>query len=303
MTSTSASLEPRPVGRGKVRDLYDVGDGLILMVTSDRISAFDVVFDELIPEKGRVLTATTAFWSENVADLVPGSIVTADPEVYAERVARLFKPGDVAGRAMLVRRAEMIPLECIVRGYLAGQAYSEYERNGTIHGAAMPARLRLADPLPEPIFTPSTKAESGHDENVDFETAARIVGRDVADTLRDRCLSLYERASHRLGEVGLILADTKFEFGYVDGEIVLCDEILTPDSSRIWPSEAVVAGTTPPSFDKQPLRDWADAQPWDKTPPPPRLPDEVVEATSARYVAAYERVTGLSIAQWYGSAR
>ncbi len=294
---------PRLIHSGKVRDLYDAGDEMLLMVTSDRISAFDVVFNELIPNKGRVLTATTAFWSERLADLAPGSIVSADPAVLKDHVPGLSNVGDVAGRAMLVRRAKMIPLECIVRGYLAGQAYAEYAAHGTIHGTLMPKGLLLADRLPEPIFTPSTKADSGHDVNIDFNTAAEIVGRDVASSLREICLALYERAARKAEEAGLILADTKFELGYVDGVITLCDELLTPDSSRLWPADQVVAGETPPAFDKQPLRDWAQAQPWDKTPPPPALPREIVEETSRRYVAAYERMTGLSISNWYGSGR
>ncbi len=210
--------------------------------------------------------------------------------------------GDVAGRAMLVRRAEMIPLECIVRGYLAGQAFEEYARHGTVHTVPMPPGLRLADRFAAPIFTPSTKAEAGHDVNIDFDAAIAIVGERTAAEAREACLALYERAAARAAEAGFVLADTKFELGRIGGRLVLCDEVVTPDSSRLWPADAVVPGTTPPAFDKQPLRDWASAQDWDRTPPPPALPDEVVRTTSERYVAAYERVTGRSLADWYGPA-
>jgi phosphoribosylaminoimidazole-succinocarboxamide synthase len=294
---------PTLLRSGKVRDLYDAGPDALLMVASDRVSAFDVVFAEPIPNKGRVLTAMTAFWCAHVADLVEVAMRTADPAEIADVVEGTGGLGDISGRAMLVRRAEMVPLECIVRGYLAGQAYEEYARVGTVHTMAMPAGLRLADRLPEPIFTPSTKAEVGHDENIDFDAAAAIVGHETASEVRDVCLALYERAAERAADAGFILADTKFEFGRIDGRLVLCDEVVTPDSSRLWPADEVVPGETPPSFDKQPLRDWAASQSWDRTPPPPPLPAEVVDATSARYVASYERVTGRSLADWYPPAR
>jgi phosphoribosylaminoimidazole-succinocarboxamide synthase len=287
---------------GKVRDLYEAGPDTLLMVASDRVSAFDVVFAEPIPEKGRVLTAMTVFWCEQVADVVENALVTADPLEIAVAVAGVDELGDVSGRAMLVRRAEMVPLECIVRGYLAGQAAEEYARSGTIHTMPMPPGLRLADRLPEPLFTPSTKAEVGHDQNIDFAAAAAIVGGETAAEARDVCLALYERAARRAAAAGFILADTKFELGRIEGRLVLCDEVVTPDSSRLWPADEVVPGMTPPSFDKQPLRDWASAQSWDRSPPPPALPAEVVSATSARYIAAYERVTGRSLADWYGPA-
>ena len=293
----------RLVQSGKVRELYDAGDGLLLMVTSDRISAFDVVMAEPIPDKGRVLTAMTAFWFAELADLVPGSLVTADPAAIAARVPGFEDRGDGAGRAMLVRRAEMVPLECIVRGYLAGQAFQEYRASGTVHGMPMPHGLRLADRLAEPLFTPSTKAASGHDENIGFDRATALVGAETAEAARDLCLALYRRASARAEAAGFVLADTKFELGWVDGRLTLCDEVVTPDSSRLWPADQVVPGTTPPAFDKQPLRDWLDAQPWDKRPPPPPLPPEVVEATSRRYAEAYERVTGLRLRDWYGARR
>jgi phosphoribosylaminoimidazole-succinocarboxamide synthase len=294
------SAAPTPLRSGKVRDLYEAGPGMLLMVASDRVSAYDVVFAEPIPEKGRVLTAMTMFWCEEMADVVDHAMVTADPAEIAGSVTGFDRLGEVAGRAILVREAEMLPLECIVRGYLAGQAAEEYARTGTIHGTAAPAGLRLADRLPEPLFTPSTKPEVGHDQNIDFAAAEAIVGAEAAAEVRDVCLALYEKAAARAADAGLILADTKFELGRIDGQLVLCDEVVTPDSSRLWPADAVVPGTTPPAFDKQPLRDWASAQPWDKTPPAPALPDEVIAATSARYVAAYERVTGRSLADWYG---
>ena len=202
---------------------------------------------------------------------------------------------------MLVQRAEMLQIECIVRGYLAGQAHEEYERSGTVHGTRLPAGLKLADRLAEPMFTPSTKAAEGHDVNIDFTRAIDLVGSEAAHAARDICLELYTRAAARAADVGFILADTKFELGYVDGVLCLCDEVCTPDSSRLWPVDQVVPGTTPPAFDKQPLRDWLAAQPWDRTPPPPPLPARVTEALSARYVAAYERVTGRSLADWYGA--
>ena len=288
--------------QGKVRDLYDVGENRLLLVASDRISAFDVVFAEPIPDKGRVLTAMTCFWFEELGDIAGGSLISADPAEIV-RQAPATADLDLAGRAMLVHRAEMLPLECIVRGYLAGQAWTEYAASGTVHGTKMPAGLRLADRLPEPLFTPSTKATSGHDQNIDFATAVDLVGADGAVGARSLSLALYERAAARVAEAGFVLADTKFELGYVDEALVLCDEVITPDSSRLWPADQVVPGEAPPAFDKQPLRDWAEHQDWDKRPPPPALPPDVVAATSSRYVAAYERVTGRSLADWYGAAR
>jgi phosphoribosylaminoimidazole-succinocarboxamide synthase len=289
------------LGRGKVRELYDAGGGRLLMVASDRISAFDVVMAEAIPDKGRVLTAMTAYWCDEVADIVPGSLISADPAAIAAEVPGA--PPDAAGRALLVRRAEMLPIECIVRGYLAGQAYSEYAAAGTIHGRPLPAGLRLADRLPEPLFTPSTKATSGHDENIGFEDAVTLVGRATAEAARELSLAVYLRAAARATEAGFVLADTKFELGWVDGVLTLCDEVVTPDSSRLWPTDQVVPGHTPPAFDKQPLRDWLEAQGWDKRPPPPPLPPEVVASTAERYRQAYERVTGRRLADWYGAPR
>lgn len=294
------------VHSGKVRELYDAGDGLLLMVASDRISAYDVIFAEAIPEKGRVLTAMTAFWTEELADVAPGTVVSADPEEIVRRVpeaASLTGPGwsSIDGRALLVRRAEMLAIECIVRGRLAGQAYDEYAVSGTVHGMPMPTGLQLADELPEPMFTPSTKAEEGHDLNIGFDDAVGIVGRAAAERARTISLALFARAAARVSSAGFVLADTKFELGFVDGELCLCDEVVTPDSSRLWPADQVVPGKVPPAFDKQPLRDWAASSGWDKRPPPPALPDDTVRETSQRYVAAYERVTGHRLADWYGA--
>jgi phosphoribosylaminoimidazole-succinocarboxamide synthase len=295
------TMELPRIHRGKVRELYDAGEGRLLMVASDRVSAFDVIMDEPINDKGRVLTAMTTFWCDEMADVVPGSQITADPAAIAAAVGDAALPADWAGRAVLVHKADMLQLECIVRGYLAGQAYEEYERSGTVHGTAMPTGLRLASRLEEPIFTPSTKATEGHDLNIDFAAAVDLVGTEAAAAARDTCLELYRRAAARCADAGFVLADTKFELGYVDGVLSLCDEVCTPDSSRLWPADQVVPGQAPPAFDKQPLRDWLAAQPWDRKPPPPPLPDEVTTAMSARYVAAYERVTGRSLDDWYGA--
>jgi phosphoribosylaminoimidazole-succinocarboxamide synthase len=284
---------------GKVRELYDAGDDRLLMVASDRVSAYDVIMAEPIPHKGRVLTAMTVFWCEEMADVAPGTLLATEPAAIEAALPGQALPPEWAGRAMLVRRADMLPLECIVRGYLAGHAHEEYLESGTVHGAAMPKGLRLADQLPEPIFTPSTKSE--HDENIGFDQAVDLVGAEAANAARDICLELYRRAAARALDVGFILADTKFELGYVDGVLSLCDEVCTPDSSRLWPADHVVPGKTPPAFDKQPLRDWLDEQGFNRMPPPPPLPEDVVRATSERYVASYERVTGRSLGDWYGA--
>ncbi len=286
---------------GKVRDLYDVDAEHMLMVASDRLSAFDVVMNEPIPQKGRVLTGLTHYWVREFAGAFPTALVSCDPHVIND-----FVPGFVAhhewhGRTMLVRKAEMLPLECIVRGRLAGQAYDEYVSKGTVHDMPAPVGLLLTDSFPAPMFTPSTKAEEGHDENISLQVAAGIVGQEMLDRASALCLDLFARASAKLASVGLVLADTKFELGFVDGELVVCDEVLTPDSSRIWPLDGVIPGETPPSFDKQPFRDWLSTQPWDRTPPPPPVPDDIVEITSARYVSAYERVTGKALTDWYGA--
>src|SRR6202046_1838667 len=264
------TIEFPRVHSGKVRELYDAGAGRLLMVASDRVSAFDVIMAEPITDKGRVLTAMTSFWCEEMADGVPGTQITADPAAITAALGASL-PSEWAGRAVLVRAAEMLHLECIVRGYLAGSAYQEYERSGTVHGTTMPAGLMLASRLDEPIFTPSTKAAEGHDLNIDFAAAIDLVGAEAANAARDICLELYRRAAARCAEAGLVLADTKFELGYVDGVLCLCDEVCTPDSSRLWPADEVVPGETPPAFDKQPLRDWLAAAPLDRLPAPPSL--------------------------------
>jgi phosphoribosylaminoimidazole-succinocarboxamide synthase len=285
---------------GKVRDVYDARDGRLLMVTSDRISAFDVVMDEPIPNKGRVLTAMTAFWFERFADLVPGHLISTGVGDLAEVLGGAV-PDNLVGRTMLCRRAEMLPIECIVRGYITGSAWKEYRTSGTMHGGPMPAGLLEADRLSEPVFTPSTKADEGHDVNISYEEAVDLVGSEVAALAREASLACYQQGAEWAAERGILIADTKFEFGMVDGRLALADEVLTPDSSRFWPAEAWAPGATPPSFDKQPVRDHLDALDWDKHPPAPPLPDEVVSATSSRYVEAYELITGRSFADWPGA--
>jgi len=288
---------------GKVRGIYDAGpdaDGneRLLLVTSDRISAFDVVMDETIPDKGRVLTAMSAFWFELLADVAPNHLISTDIADFPEG----GRDPELAGRTMLTRKADMLPIECVVRGYLTGSAWKEYQAAGTMHGQPMPAGLQESDRLPEPVFTPATKAEAGeHDENIDFEAAVGIVGREVAEQARDIALAAYRKGADWARERGVIIADTKFELGWIDGELAICDEVLTPDSSRFWPAAEWKPGTTPPSFDKQPVRDWlAAVEGWDKAPPPPSLPDEVVQATAARYREAYERICGRNLDDWPG---
>jgi phosphoribosylaminoimidazole-succinocarboxamide synthase len=288
------------VHSGKVRDIYAVGDDELLMVTSDRMSAFDVVMAEPIPHKGRVLTAMSAFWFEVLGDVVGSHLISTDVAALPPGVTD--GGDDLEGRIMLCHKAEMLPIECIVRGYLSGSAWKEYGRSGTMHGQALPTGLQESDQLPEPVFTPSTKAESGHDENISYDQAVDLVGEALATKARDVSLELYRRGAELARERGIIIADTKFELGLVAGELVLCDEVLTPDSSRFWPVDEWQPGATPPSFDKQPLRDYLEGTGWDKTPPPPPLPDEVVAATRDRYIEGYERITGRTFADWPGVA-
>ena len=289
---------------GKVRDIYDAGPGpdgadRLLMVTSDRISAFDVVMNETIPDKGRVLTAMSSFWFDLLADVAPNHLISTDVDEFPDAA----RDDVLAGRSMLTRKAEMLPIECIVRGYITGSAWKEYQASGTMHGTDMPAGLKESDRLPEPVFTPSTKAEIGeHDENIDFAAAVDLVGKDVAERAREIAITAYQTGADWARERGIIIADTKFELGWIDGELAICDEVLTPDSSRFWPAAEWTPGSTPPSFDKQPLRDWlAAVDGWNKTPPPPTLPDDVVAATSARYREGYERICGKSLDDWPGS--
>jgi phosphoribosylaminoimidazole-succinocarboxamide synthase len=284
---------------GKVRDVYDAGDGRLLMVTSDRISAFDVVMAEPIVDKGRVLTAMTSFWFEQFADLICGHLISTDT-ADLEAVLGATASVDLVGRTMLCHRAEMLPIECIVRGYITGSAWKEYRTSGTMHGTPMPDGLLEASRLPEPVFTPSTKADEGHDVNISYAEAVDLVGVQVAEAAREASVACYLRGAEWAAQRGIVIADTKFEFGMVNGRLVLADEVLTPDSSRFWSAEVWAPGVTPPSFDKQPVRDYLDGLDWDKQPPPPALPDEVASATSSRYVEAYERITGRSFADWPG---
>ena len=270
---------------GKVRDLYDAGPERLLLVASDRISAFDVILPTPIPDKGRVLTGMSLFWFERTADLVANHLVTADPAAGA------FDPA-LAGRAMVVRRADVVPLECVARGYLSGSGWSQYRETGAVCGVPLPSGLVESDRLPEPIFTPTTKAAEGHDLPVSPDEAAGLVGRGLAERLKELTLTLYERAAGIALGRGIVLADTKFEFGFCDGELILVDEACTPDSSRFWPADAYEPGHAQPSFDKQYVRDWLDASGWDHEPPPPELPAEVVDATASRYREAYDRITG-----------
>ncbi len=290
-TVHTTSLSGYPLfRRGKVRDVYDLGDRL-LMVASDRISAFDVVMSEPIPEKGALLTQIAAYWFEQLAHIVPNHVISLD-------VDTLDKCTDedkqmLRGRSMIVRKTSPLPVECVVRGYLSGSGWKEYQASQTVCGITLPAGYVESSRLNEPIFTPATKAEEGHDENISFDIAAKILDDDVANAVRDYSIALYNAASELVASKGLILADTKFEFGIDDGgEIILIDEALTPDSSRYWLAESYAPGTSQMNFDKQMLRDWLETTSWDKTPPPPTLPPDVIQGTRAKYIEAYERITG-----------
>jgi phosphoribosylaminoimidazole-succinocarboxamide synthase len=291
----------RHLRSGKVRDLYDVDDEHLLLVASDRISTYDVVHPTLVPDKGRVLTAITVFWFERLGHLVDTHLVsTAIADLPAPAQAHA---DELRGRSMLCRKVDIVPFECVVRGYLAGSGWADYQASGAVCGIPLPSGLRQADKLPEPIFTPATKAELGeHDENVGFEHVVDAVGTEVATELRDTSLALYREAAAHAAERGVLLADTKFEFGWLDGRLMLADEALTPDSSRYWPADSWAPGASPPSFDKQYVRDHVTAAGWDKRPPAPALPDDVVAATRARYVEAYERLTERSFADWLASS-
>ncbi|WP_282710521.1 phosphoribosylaminoimidazolesuccinocarboxamide synthase [Lancefieldella sp. Marseille-Q7238] len=285
------SKELRPDSRGKVRDIYDCGDEL-LMVASDRISAFDVILPDEIPYKGEILTRISAFWFNCFRDLIPNHMISVlpdkTPQAFEEYQAYL------AGRAMLVRKANTVPIECIVRGYLTGSGKKTYDQDGTVCGIKLPEGLTEASKLPEPIFTPSTKAEIGeHDENISFERCAEIVGQEVAEQLRETSLALYTAAAEYAAIQGIIIADTKFEFGFIDGELTLIDECLTPDSSRFWPSEGYAEGHIQPSYDKQYVRDWLKAH-WDMQGEPPHLPEDIVKGTSDRYRTAFQIITGIA---------
>lgn len=284
-----AQMDIRPDAQGKVRDLYDLGDRLLL-VASDRISAFDYILEDEIPYKGQVLTQISCFWFELLADVIDNHLISTD----VVNLPQEFQPyaDYLRGRFMLVRKASMFPVECIVRGYLTGSGLKSYQADGTVCGIKLPEGLVNSSKLPEAIFTPSTKAEIGdHDENISFERCAEIIGEADAAAIRDLSLKAYGRASDHAAEQGIIIADTKFEFGVVDGKIILADEVLTPDSSRFWAVETYAEGEEQPSFDKQYVRNWLNAN-WDRTGNPPRLPREVIEQTSQKYIQAYERITG-----------
>jgi phosphoribosylaminoimidazole-succinocarboxamide synthase len=275
------------LGRGKVRDIYDLGDRLLIVAT-DRLSAFDVILPTPIPDKGRVLTQLSLFWFEKLAGVVPHHVIEA--KNFTGELAQYADA--LTGRAMLVRRTEPFPIECVVRGYISGSGWKDYQRTGTICGIALPAGLRESDRLPEPIFTPSTKATTGHDENISFDEAASRIGRLMAERLRDTSLTLYRRAAEHAAACGIIIADTKFEFGLDGGELVWIDEALTPDSSRFWPADQYSPGKAQPSFDKQFVRDYLEKIDWNKQPPAPALPPDVVSGTREKYREAYQRVTG-----------
>ncbi len=283
-------IELKPSAQGKVRDIYDLGKALLIVAT-DRLSAFDVVLPDPIPYKGEVLTKLSLFWFELLADVVPNHLLTAETCDLPESLEQYEEA--LRGRFMIVKKAEVFPVECIVRGYLAGSGWKEYREHGTVCGQTLPEGLMESSPLPEPIFTPSTKAAVGdHDENITFERMEEIVGAENAARLRDASLALYSAARDHVAGRGIIIADTKFEFGVVDGEVTLIDEVLTPDSSRFWPAEEYRPGGAQPSFDKQFVRDWLEASGWDKQPPAPALPEDVITMTAEKYIEAYEAITG-----------
>ena len=273
--------------RGKVRDTYDLGDGLLLMVATDRISAFDVVLPTGIPEKGAVLCQISAFWFDRTSHIVPNHFVA-----LASDRADLGLSQDLARRAMVVKRADRIDVECIVRGYITGSAWSEYRRSGSVAGVQMPDGLREGDAFPEPLFTPSTKAEEGHDENITVAQMEDMVGKELTAQLSEASIAVYAAARDYALEKGILIADTKFEFGVIDGEVALIDEALTPDSSRFWDMDGYAPGKSQPNYDKQFVRDWLDAAGWDHEPPAPELPQDVVERTRARYLEAFSKLTG-----------
>ena len=278
------------VRRGKVRDVYEIDDKL-LIVASDRMSAFDVVMDDPIPDKGKILTAISVFWFDKLKDVVENHIISTNPDEYPESCKK-YKD-DLAGRSMLVKKAQPLPVECIVRGYISGSGWNEYKKRGSVCSIALPEGLKESEILPEPIFTPSTKAEQGeHDENISFEEVIKILGKNTAEKIRDTSLEIYEYGRKFAAEKGIIIADTKFEFGFVGDKVILIDEVLTPDSSRFWPKDTYNPGGAQKSFDKQYLRDYLNGLDWPKTPPPPRLPEDIIRKTREKYLEALERLTG-----------
>ncbi|MFH1228227.1 MAG: phosphoribosylaminoimidazolesuccinocarboxamide synthase [Planctomycetota bacterium] len=286
------------VGQGKVRDIYKIDDNYLLIVTTDRISAFDVILPDGIPFKGQVLTELSTFWFKLIRDITGSHFVSSD---YAEicrltdkKTADILKKyeSQLVGRSMLVKSAKVFPVECIVRGYLAGSGWKDYSKTGSVSGVKLPAGLKESDRLPQTIFTPSTKATSGHDENISFEQMAELVGQKPAEELRDRSINVYETVHKYALTKGIIICDTKFEWGAVNNEIILVDEALTPDSSRFWPADSYSPGKSQPSFDKQFVRDYLESINWNKTPPPPKLPEDIIAKTSEKYLEAYKKLTG-----------
>ena len=273
---------------GKVREVFDLGDTL-LFVVSDRISAFDVILPDPIPYKGAVLNQISAFWFRRFSD-IRNHVVTSDFDEFPEELQKFGE--QLAGRSMIVKKTQPLPVECVVRGYLAGSGWKEYQQSQSVCGIKLPANLKQASQLPEPIFTPATKAETGHDENIDMKRCVEILGEEIADRVKTLSLEIYSRGREHAAQHGIIVADTKFEFGTVNGELLLIDECLTPDSSRFWPVDEYAVGQSPPSFDKQFVRDYLETLDWDKTPPAPRLPKDVIEKTSAKYLEAFRRLTG-----------
>ena len=285
LTTTISEFEKKT---GKVRDIYDLGDSLLIVAT-DRISAYDVVMPNGIPDKGRVLTQISSFWFDLMKDIVPNHLISTS---LADLPAGVSEHAELEGRFMLCRKAEVLPVECIVRGYIAGSGWSEYKKSQSVCGIEIEPGLKQCDKLPEPIFTPSTKADEGHDENISFEKACELNGEEIVSKLRDVSLELYKKGSEYALTKGIILADTKFEFGLIDGELILIDEVLTPDSSRFWPADQYKPGKSQPSFDKQFVRDYLTDIKFDKTPPGPPLPSDIVENTRSKYIEAYKVLTG-----------
>ena len=290
-----SSLKSLPrLGRGKVRDIYGVGDDKMLIVTSDRLSAFDVVLPDPIPDKGRVLNEMANFWFGKLGHIVPNQLTGIDPETVVKDPA---EKAQVKGRSVVVKKLKPLPIEAVVRGYIIGSGWKDYQKTGKVCGIELPKGLRQAQKLPEPIFTPATKAEEGHDENISFEEVEKLVGKDIAANVRDVSIRLYKEASEYAAGKGIIIADTKFEFGLdAKGNLVLIDEVLTADSSRFWPADSYQVGMSPPSYDKQFVRDYLETLDWDKTPPAPKLPGEVIARTSQKYREALEKLTGRSLA-------
>lgn len=292
INDTSFIKEPLLI-KGKVRNVYDLGDKLLIVVT-DRISAFDVVFPNLIPNKGKVLNSISEFWFDFTKDVIGNHVITTDVSQYPGELSKFAE--ELQGRSMLVKKVQMLPAECIVRGYLEGSGLKEYRKTGSICGIQLPEGLQQGDKLPEPIFTPSTKAVEGHDENVSFEVLVEKIGTELAEKLRDASIALYKKVSIYAESKGILLADTKFEFGLIDGELVVADEMFTPDSSRFWDKADYQPGFPQKSFDKQYLRDYLETIDWNKQPPAPELPTDVIERTEAKYIEAYERLTGKKLA-------